>query len=226
MPELKPQTRFLLRGSALLIALLSLWWFVLLNPLLYALEGAGGVAGRLVFGGKSGELIQETPTGDWTFRVPLEMTIPAAPGQPAQQVHSIDFDMPRTDIIAFTFSLPVFWAVALAIPGFRRNLRPLAIGTAIMAGVELVFLLIFAEISAHKAAAQLVAGSQGAGEEWLLHFGEYLTVSVLPYAVPFIVAFAVNRDLRWQVFQWGTDPAVHLVPEISGAPTRKRRGPR
>ena len=223
MPELKPQTRFLLRGSALLIGLLSLWWFVLLSPLLYGLQGAGAVAGRLVFGGNSGGLIQESPSGDWTFRVPLEMIIPASAGQPAQQVHSIDFDMPRTDVIAFTFSLPVFWAVVLAAPGIRRNMRPLVIGTAIMTGVEVVLLLLFAEISARKAGAQLLAGSQGAGEEWLLHFGEYLTVSVLPYAVPFVVAFAVHRDLRWLVFQWGTDPSRPVVPENSGEPIRKRR---
>src|SRR6185436_18027812 len=125
MPELKPQTQFLLRGSALLIALLSLWWFVLLNPMLYVLQGGASLFGRQ---------IQETPSGDWTFRVPLEMIIPASPGQAAQQVHSIDFDMPRTDIIAFTFSLPVFWAIVLAAPGLRRNLRPLATGTAIMVG--------------------------------------------------------------------------------------------
>jgi len=214
MPELKPQTQFLLRGSALLIALLSLWWFVLLNPMLYVLQGGAGLFGRQ---------IQETPSGDWTFRVPLEMIIPASPGQAAQQVHSIDFDMPRTDIIAFTFSLPVFWAVVLAIGNIRRSLRPLALGTVLMAGVELVFLLVFAEISARKTAAQLVAGSQGAGEAWLLHFGEYLTVSVLPYAVPFVIAFAVHRELRWQVFQWGTDPHKVLPSEVSGDTIRKRR---
>lgn len=214
MPALKPQTRFLLRGSALLIGLLSLWWFVLVNPMLYALEGAGGVFGLH---------IQETPSGDWTFRVPLEMTIPASPGQLAQQVHSIDFDMPRSDVIAFTFSLPVFWAVVLAIGDIRRSLRPLVIGTALMAGVELVFLFIFAQISARKTAAQLVAGSQGAGEAWLLHFGEYLTVSVLPYAVPFMVAFAVHPELRWQMFRMGTDPSKVLVSEVSGDSIRKRR---
>jgi hypothetical protein len=226
MPELKPQTRFLLRGSALLIALLSLWWFALLNPMLSVLETAGGVLGGLVFGGRSGELIQETPSGDWTFRVPLEMTLPASPGQPAQQVHSIDFDMPRTDVIAFTFSLPVFWAVVLAAPGMRRNLRPLALGTAVMIVVELILLLVFAQISARKAAAQLVPGAQSAGAAWLLHFAEYLTVSVLPYAVPFVAAFAVHPELRWHVFRWGTDPSIPRVSEMSGSANRKRRGRR
>jgi hypothetical protein len=223
MPKLKPQTRFLLRGSALLIGLLTLWWFVMLNPLLSTLEAAGGVVGALVLGGRSGELIQENPSGDWSFRVPLEKTIPATPGQPAQQIHSIDFDMPRGDVIAFTFSLPVFWAVILAAPGLRRSLGPLAIGTVIMAAVELAFLLLFAEISARKAAAQLVPGSQGPAQAWLLHFGEYLTVSVLPYATPFLIAFAVHRDLRWHVFQWGSDPAKVPVPEFSEKSIGKNR---
>src|ERR1022692_4904369 len=37
MPKLKPQTRFLLRGSILLVGLLSFWWFLLLSPMLYNL---------------------------------------------------------------------------------------------------------------------------------------------------------------------------------------------
>src|ERR1019366_2924277 len=54
MPKLKPQTRFLLRGSALLVGLLSLWWFLLLSPMLYMLKGAAGAF----------MLIQENPSGD------------------------------------------------------------------------------------------------------------------------------------------------------------------
>ena len=220
MLALRPQTRFLLRGSALVIGFLTLWWFVLLNPLLYALEGMGGVFGRLVFGGKSGELIRENPGGDWTFHVPLEMTIPASPVQVAQQVHSIDFDMPRADIIAFTFSLPVFWAIVLAAPGLRRNLRPLATGTAIMVGAELVLLLWFAEISARKSAAQLVGQP---ADTWLLRFGEYLAVTVIPYAIPFVVALGVHRELRWQIFQWGTDPDTPPRPKPQVDRSRKQR---
>src|ERR1035437_5181427 len=155
MPTLKPQTRFLLRGSALLVGLLSLWWFLLLTPMLYALKGAAGAF----------LLIQENPSGDWTLRVPLEKILPATPQQPvAQQVHSIDFDMPRGDVIAFTFSLPVYWAIILAAPGVRRNLRPLLVGTVLMAAVELAMLLVFAQISAHNSAAQLGGSEDAAGK--------------------------------------------------------------
>jgi len=217
MPPLRPQARFLLRGSGLLIGLLTLWWFALLTPMLWVLESAGGVFGGLLLGGRNGELIHQNPAGDWSFHVPLEMTLAPAAGQPAQQVHSIDFDMPRSDVIAFTFSLPVFWAIALALPGWRQNLRPLVIGTALTAGLELVLLVAFAEVSAHKAAAQL-SGVEGAADAWILRFGEYLAVSVLPYAAPFFIALAVNPRLRWQIFQWGADPESSRPVEL---PERK-----
>jgi hypothetical protein len=212
MPRLKPQTRFLLRGSALLIGVLSLWWFGLMRPMVAALQVAAGTMLH----------IEETASGDWTLRVPLEMTLPAAPERPvAQQVHSIDFDLLHRDVIAFTFSLPVFWAIVLAAPGWRANLRPLAVGTAIMAVVEVLLFLCYAQVAAHRSAAQLAPELQSAWGQWSIKFGEYLTVTVLPYALPMMVAFAVHRDLRWLVFRWGTDPLA--VPSVPDWPVRKKR---
>jgi hypothetical protein len=189
MPALKPQIRFLLRGSALLVGLLTLWWFVLLGPMLYLLKAAAG--GFL--------LIAENPSGDWTVRVPLEQTLPATPQQPAQQIHSVDFDIRRSDVISFTFSLPVYWAIILAAPGVRRCLRPLLLGTAIMSAVELVLLVIFAQITARNAVSQL-DGAADAGGKWVRHVGEYLIITVLPYAVPFVVALSLHRELRGGIF--------------------------
>src|ERR1035438_2973496 len=211
MPKLKPQTRFLLRGSILLVGLLSFWWFLLLSPMLYMLKGAAGAF----------LLIQENPSGDWTLRVPLEMTLPATPQQPvAQQVHSIDFDMPRSDVIAFTFSLPVYWAIIRAAPGVRRNLRPLLlVGTAVMAAVEVAMLLVFAEISARNTAAQLSGGEDAVGK-WARPFGEYLLASVLPYATPFVVALSLHRGLRAEIFPWSN--AVE-APASSPPADRARR---
>jgi hypothetical protein len=212
MPAFEPQTRFLLRGSALLIGLLTLWWFVLLGPMLYLLKGAGG--GFLP--------IQENLSGDWTFRVPLEKTLPATPRQPvAQQIHSIDFDMPRTDVIAFTFSLPVFWAIILAAPGVRRNLRPLLLGTALMSAVELLLLLVFAQITARNVVSQLAGGEDAAGQ-WIRHVGEYLVVSVLPYAVPFVVALSLHRELRGEVFHWTKVAEIPVASRPAGRPERRR----
>ena len=221
MPKLKPQARFLLRGSSLMVGLLSLWWFALLPPMVDALRGAAGVF----------LLIQETPAGDWTLRVPLEMTLPATAERPvAQQVHSIDFDLPRGDVIAFTFSLPVFWAIILAAPGWRQSLRPLVVGTAIMTAVELAMLLAFAEISAHNAASQLTGGADAFGR-WARHLGEYLLASVLPYATPFVVALVVHGGLRGEILAWNTGVTAEAAQAeqaqpaggASPRPSRKRK---
>ena len=75
MPQLKAPTRFLLRGSALLIGLLILWWLVLLDPMLFALQGAGDIAAHLVFGGNSGEFMREDGSRNWTFRVPKKSSL-------------------------------------------------------------------------------------------------------------------------------------------------------
>jgi hypothetical protein len=208
MPQLKAPTRFLLRGSALLIGLLTLWWFVFLDPMLSALQGVGDIAARLVFGGKSGEFMREDGSRNWTFRVPKRIIVPASRVTPApQQIDSIDFDVPRTDVIGFTFSLPVFWAVVLAAPGWRRNLRPFLAGTGLIALVELILLLTFAATSAHRAAAAILSMPMGTFETWLLRFSDYLTVLVVPYLAPIVVAFAVHRELRDDVFGWATPPA-------------------
>ncbi len=193
MSGLKPQTRFLLRGSALLVSLLALWWFALADPMFYLLKGAAA----------SFILIQQNPSGDYTLRVPVETTLPASPQNPTpQKIHSIDFDMPRTDAAAFTFSLPVFWSLMLAAPGVRRNFRPLLLGTAVMSVVELVLLLIFAHITAWNAAHQ-IAGVQDAAGKWIRAFGDYLATNVLPYIVPVIVALSLHSELRRQIFPWG-----------------------
>jgi hypothetical protein len=212
MPAFKAQTRFLLRGSALLIGLLTLWWLVLLGPMLSMLKGA---AGGFV-------LIRETATGDWTLRVPLERILPATPERPApRQIRSIEFDLARSDLVGFTFSLPVFWAVILAAPGIRRSLRPLLLGTAVMCAVELLLLLAFAQIGARNAAAQY-AGSEDAFDKWMLQVGEYLVVNALPYAVPFVVALSLHPELRGAVFP-SIKAAKTSEPAVSGGPREPRR---
>jgi hypothetical protein len=202
--RLNPQTRFLLLGTALLTGLLILWWLVLMNPLLFLLRGAVEVCGGIVFSGHSSLTVTETPSGDWTFEVPIEATLPRSPGNPTpRQIHSIDFDLARPDAGAFTFGLPVYWAIILATPGIRRNLRPLLVGTLAMAVVEIILVLITAEIFAHKTLAQLLPSQDLLGS-WFLHFSEYLAVNALPYLLPFVVAIWLDRELREQIFHWAS----------------------
>ena len=188
-----PHGRFLLRGSALLIVLLAVWWFCLLNPLLFLLRGSAELFGGAVFGSPAGHLVTETPSGNWSLRIARDVEIPAASG--AVRIHSIDFDMARADLVAFTFSLPVYWAIALAAPGIRRNARPLLAGTLLVAALEVALLLAFMEISARNVAAQL-SQSQDGLLKWALRLGDYLVVNVIPFAGPFLIATALHRDLR------------------------------
>ena len=207
MPSNNPQRWFLLRGSALLISLLLLWWFFLVNPLLFFLRGALEVSGSLVYGSAARELVSEGPSGDWSFRVPMEIVVPPSPEHPAgMQGHSIEFDMPRADVTAFTFSLPVFWAIILAAPGIRRALWPLLLGTALVAILEIALAVCFVEITAFKVAAQLYP-PQGQTASWLLRFGEYMVVNVIPFAAPFLIAIGLHRELRWQILRWGSAEA-------------------
>jgi hypothetical protein len=165
----------------------------------------GDIAARLVFGGNSGEFMREDGSRNWTFRVPKKIIVPASRVMPMpQHIDSIDFDAARMDVIGFTFSLPVFWAVVLAAPGWRRNLRPFLAGTGLITLVELILLLTFAATSAHKAAAAILSTPMGAFETWLLSFSDYLTVLVVPYLAPIVVAFAVHHELRRDVLGWTT----------------------
>ena len=190
MRALEPQTRFLLRGSALLLGLLTLWWFVLASPMLYLLKGAAAAFMET----------DEHPSGDWTLRVPLEMVLPATAQEPlARQVRSVDFDIPRGDAITFTFSLPLLWAILLAA---NCKPRPLLWGTIVMALIEVALLLVFAQITAREGVSQL-AGTDDAVSRWMRHVGTYLTVNVLPYIAPFLVALTVHRELRHDVFSRG-----------------------
>ncbi|MDP9115541.1 MAG: hypothetical protein M3O20_17925, partial [Acidobacteriota bacterium] len=181
--------------SALLVGLLTLWWFLLVDPMLYLLQAGAGIFLQ----------IEKSASGDWTVQVPLETILPATPQQPvARQLRSLQFDMASSDAVTFTFSLPVYWAIILAAPGgLKRKLRPLLLGSAVMALVELALLLAFAYITALDGASQM-AGADDAAGKWLRHLGVYLVASVLPYVGPFVVALSFHRELRQQVFAVGS----------------------
>jgi hypothetical protein len=220
IPDDKSQAGFLLRGSALLVVLLLLWWFVLLNPMLFLLRGSVEICWSLLFTGE--KLITELSSGDWSLRVPLEATIPDSPGHPGPtEIHSIEFDVARSDMMTFTFSLPVYCAIVLAAPGIRRSLRPLILGTILVAVLEIILFLAFAEISAHHAAGQL-SGQQSDISKWFLRFGDYLVIDAVPYAAPFVIALCLHRELRCRMFQWGSSE-LFAVQEDRPKLSRKER---
>lgn len=225
MPEfsLSPPTRFLLRGSVLLASLLTLWWLVLINPLQFLLRIATEAGGALVFDGHSSLTITDAANGDWTFEVPIEPIVPPTPpGQTPRQIYSIDFDLARPDAIGFTFGLPVFWALMLAGPHLRRNLRPLFAGTFAMGVLEVALLLTTVKILAYKSLAQILQ-SHDPVQVWFLRFGEYLAVNAIPYLLPFVVAITLHRELREQMFQWAppTSPLADGTNSVRRADRRR-----
>ena len=180
----------------LLIVCLGLWWFALREPFLAGLRA--GVQAVSWLAGP--EVTGETASGDWSLRVPLERTVanPAAPGGKLQ-IHSIEFELKRSDLFMFTFSLPVFWALLLAVPVERRYLRAYLAGTALCVAVEVALFFALAETSAQRSAAA-VSGPPGAQTQWLLAVSDYLISGVVPYAAPFIIALAVHPGLRAYLF--------------------------
>jgi hypothetical protein len=190
--------KFLLRGSLLLTAMLSLWWLALQLPLLTLLRLSEEVTLRLL-GSDSGDPIAVEPSGDWTFRVPVEdsakNTTPAYPSK----IHSITFSMPRSDVVLFTFSLPVYWAIVLAALVRRSDLQALVWGTVLVAVVEVLSLLGFLEITAHSVLAQMHPAANWLGS-WPRELGNYLLMQVIPFVAPILIAVASHRELRSHVF--------------------------
>jgi hypothetical protein len=182
---------FLLRGSILVVAFLTLWWFVLVNPLLFVLRCSGDFFGPLVFGGSGQEWIQESASGDWSFTMHAKIVLHDS------VLHSFSFDIPRGDVATFTFSLPAFWAIALSISSSRR-IRPILLGTLLVAVVETALLLIFVETSSLKVVSRLT-GSHDAFTSWFIRFSEYLVTLVIPYVAPLIVSIALYPELREQI---------------------------
>lgn len=208
-------SRFLLRGSILTVVLLTIWWLLLLNPLVILLRSAVEFCGALL-PGQTALTVTNNANGDWTFEVPVEATLPVSAANPApQQIHSIDFDLVRSDANGFTFGLPVFWAIILAARDFRRHLRALVLGTAITVAAEVALVLLTAETLAHRSLAQLL-DSHDPFMTWFWKFGDYLTVNAIPYVLPFAVSIFVHRGLRQQIFGW--DPA-----KVSEAPRTKTK---
>ena len=114
--------------------------------------------------------------GDWLFRIP-------AGGS------AVEFTAPLDTIQNFTFALPIYWAVALALPPAKRDagaiLRPLLIGTAIVLLGQQMSLLTFVETSAGTAVAQLHPGADPVAQ-WLRQLSTYLAVFVAPFLIPFV----------------------------------------
>jgi hypothetical protein len=191
--------RTLLLFPILLVAFLALWRLVLLTPLLEASRSIiQGCFRVLPFPGSStGELVTVDPrNGDWIVHASLlllperEITKQIAAG------HEAGVRTPPVMLQCFTLSLPIFWALSLTVWPGKRLWRILGIGTAVLAAVSLVTLVIFL---AYWTDRYFVVASALWGE-FLVQLGGYLTLNVVPYITPLIVVIWLHRRLRSWVF--------------------------
>ena len=221
MPTRSRLAGLLLRGSLLMIGVLTLWRLALQTPLLAMLRTSEDVALRLL-GSDSGDPIAVETSGDWTFQVPV--AAPASGRANPAEIRSVEFSISRSDLVLFTFSLPVYCAIAWIVPVSRAGLRALFWGAGIVALVEVLSLLGFIEITAHSVATQMEHIAAGSNK-WPSEFGNYLLTQVIPFAAPVLIAVISRRDLRSQVFPEGLVKPDDWKSKIEQSGTRsgKRR---
>ncbi len=222
MPAASPHLRLLLRGSAALIALATIWWFLLVTPLVVVFRNVAELLGSLAFGGFSCETGATTASGEWKVCVPVDMVVPNRQHGGTSHVHSVDFEVERTGLFSFTFALPIYWAIILATPLSRSSVRPLVLGTAVTTTVEIAFLLLFLKTRAHLIVSQSY-GAPSAVPDWFYFLGQYLSINVTPNVIPFLVALYLHRELRTRIL--GGMGAVAGLPQDPGITARSLRAP-
>ena len=212
--RVSPQLRFLIRGSGLLFAMLALWWWVLLGPLLIGMRLSTDAALWLLPGGRSASGVTVEPDGGWRIRVPLpawlakqdevQKAFGRVPGGPPVAVRSFSLAVAERVPKFFTLGLPLFWAIVLAAPRASRPWRAAAIGTGVLAVIGLLSLLLYTaysiESTLHLFRSTVVLTVWNAVE--------YLNLNVVPYAAPLVIAVWLHDGLRAQIFSWTTTPAA------------------
>lgn len=208
------QRRFLFRSSALLISVLTVWWFLLQGPMLLMLYAGA----RIPFGLMQNAAVTIGPSGDWSFRIPVQ----DSPDEVLRRfgsarIDSMEFTAPGADILPFTLGLPVYWAVALAVPG-RRRIRLMIWGSLLQLAIGVVSLVLFAEAMAYNSLGQMRPDT-GALARWVRDLGYYLVTAVVPYAAPVIAAVWLHPWLRLQIF---SPPAAVDAPIDARKQARKQ----
>jgi len=221
MPTGRSLGRLLFRSSLLLTGTLTFWWLALQTPTLALLRFSEDVALRLL-DAASVRPITVQLSGDWTLRIPVTPPKKSLPAIPLS-ITSVEFTMSRSDLLLFTFSLPLYWGIALGAPVPRSCLRTLFCGAAAVIMTEVLSLMVFIEITAHSVVAQMQPGPAG-GSEWPREFGNYLLTQVIPFAAPVLIAAMSNRELRFRVFPCGLfDPTTSRGLKTKSNGLRKPR---
>lgn len=221
-----PQVRFLLRASTLLLAMLAMWWWVLLPPMLAGLRLSTDVVLRLLTGGSSAASATVDDAGDWVLRVPVPASLMEretvqrafgrAPGSPPVKVRSFKLATTKAIPTFFTLTFPLYWALTLAAPWFRRWWRAAVGGTALLAVVAELSLLLYTVFT-------IGSRMQLIGPNSLWGAAEYLNINVVSYVTPFLLALWLHEELRAQIFSWDAPPAP-AIADPAPAVDKPRRG--
>ena len=203
-----PQLRFLLRGSLLVVVMLTVWWMLLLDPLLGALRFSTGLALHLLPGNGSMAHASNDPFGNWVLQVPVPGFLQKSnavqkmfdPAVRPIRLPSLKLAISRDVPILFSLVFPLFWAAALAAPFTRRTWKILLGGTALVGFISVGCIILYAIYMIDRHLGYTTGASNT-----VLNFFEYLNMHVVPYAAPLLIALALNDDLRAQIFS--TDPA-------------------
>jgi len=221
-----PPFRFLLRGSALFIAMLALWWWVLLSPMLAGLRFSTAAVLWLLPDGRSASEVMVEPGSDWMLRVPIpefvakqdavQRAYGRAPGAPPVKVRSFKLEIADRVPTFFTLSFPLFWAMVLAAGRTPRLWRVFAIGTALLGVLAQLSLLLYTAYTIETTLRLATAGAAAT----LWGAAEYLNVNVAPYVAPLLIAPWLHTELRLQIFSWVEAPAPPAPVEAE----KPRRG--
>jgi hypothetical protein len=228
--QLSDPSRFLLRALLFLALMLALWWLVLLNPLLAGLRLSAELTLRLLPGGSSVSHVTIGPDQNWTFQVPApaavvnqaqtqQMLGAAAAGSGRIKIRSMKVEGAARFPILFTVSLPLYWAILLAAPGWRRLLLRLSCGTAVLAALALLSIAAYA--------IRLVGGyfqlTTDGLPGFLMDSAMYLAAGVVPYLAPVLVALSLDGELRGLILAGEAAPAAALAAPASAVPRRRNR---
>jgi len=213
-----PQLRYLLRASGLFILLLAAWWWLLLSPMLAGLRVSTRGVLWLLPGGQSASGVTDEPNGDWLLRVPLPQFLARqdavqraygrAPGTAPVNVRSFRLVIGDRVPTFFMLGFPLFWALVIAGPRSRRVWRVLAAGTALLALLAQLSLLVYAWYSIETTLRLVTSPTATA----LCNAVEYLNVNVVPYLAPLLLAAWLDTELRTQIFSWGGEAEPAAVP--------------
>ena len=221
MPR-RPQFRFLLRASLLLIVMLALWGALLLDPLRAGLRAFTVAAIWLIPGdGSTAEAVIQ-PNGDWALRLPMPAAVArqdavqqmfgrASRDAAPVKVRSVRLVIEAKYPVLFTAGLPFYWALILVSGWTWRRGRLLLEGSGVLFAVAVVSLVFYAIRTAIKNVHLINGGAAG----FLLDSGEYFVVNVVPYLTPLLLALYLDLELRALIFsREATEPPAEAPRKV------------